>query len=314
MQVARVLCAVDLSASSRPALCHAASLAGHSDAELHVLHVIPPRVSGNRLAMDPAAADDFAAKLAWMALNAAVKATDVRQPVVTAVRVGTASCEILRYAAEIHAGLVVLHPHRAVPTHALLGTTVDQVMAHATCPVLAVPDTAANPLELGRSPRYRHVLCPVDFSADALAALTEALHIAQVNDGELTVLHVLETSALPAERLGPHRAAYLRVRQAKAERRLASLLPDSARLLCAVRRVVRAGRPADVISNTAVVGGSDLIVVGGRGQAAPPPGRIGTTTKLVTHTAPCAVLTVSARTHQGLMRHVEGASELALPL
>jgi nucleotide-binding universal stress UspA family protein len=55
------------------------------------------------------------------------------------VRVGHPSTEIVAYASEVHAEMIVMttHGYRGVK-HVLLGSTAEDVLRRATCPVLTV--------------------------------------------------------------------------------------------------------------------------------------------------------------------------------
>jgi nucleotide-binding universal stress UspA family protein len=55
------------------------------------------------------------------------------------IRIGNAGTEIADYAAEIHAGLIVIPSHgRGVLTRLLLGSTTDRVVHLAPCPTLVL--------------------------------------------------------------------------------------------------------------------------------------------------------------------------------
>jgi nucleotide-binding universal stress UspA family protein len=120
--------------------------------------------------------------------------------------------------------LIVLGTHRRglIGTH-LLGSTAEQVLRHATCPVLMVgPAVLTGLLD---HERFAHVLFATDFSDGSLLALPYALSLAEEKDAELTLMHVLEQlEPLPTEDSKELLSDY--------RSRLWQLVPDEANLRC----------------------------------------------------------------------------------
>jgi universal stress protein A len=139
----RIVVAVDFSPASEKAWAHARRLAGHSDAELILTHVVAaaPRLGGGPLTRTRIAevqaslrrwADD---KLAKWAEAARAEGRRVR----LAVRVGIPYEEIVDLAAEEHADLVVIGTQgRTGIPRAVLGSVAERVVRLAPCPVLSV--------------------------------------------------------------------------------------------------------------------------------------------------------------------------------
>jgi nucleotide-binding universal stress UspA family protein len=127
----RILCAADLTQASERTLDMAASLAEESLARVTLLHV----VEGLGLALVEEARERL-----QRAGNVARRFRDVSERVET----GTAWREILRVAEESRAELIVLgaHVHGALG-RLFLGSTANQVVRHAPCPVLVVRETLA---------------------------------------------------------------------------------------------------------------------------------------------------------------------------
>jgi nucleotide-binding universal stress UspA family protein len=138
-----ILCAVDFSASSCRALDYALALTQAARVRLEVLHVVE--------GMPPFPADvgpeiDVAAYRRWL-IDEAYRALDALIPEQArdAVRVGEnvtfgkAYAEILRVARDAESGLVVLGTRgRGAVDLALFGSTTNQVVRAAPCPVLSV--------------------------------------------------------------------------------------------------------------------------------------------------------------------------------
>jgi nucleotide-binding universal stress UspA family protein len=146
----RVLCAVDFSDPSLAALPFAFSLARESHAALTILHVLewpweePPPPALKALPPGQAAAlgeyRRYLERTAMARLNALVPEGD-RDRGVTASRLlyGKSYVEILRVAAAERADLIVMGVHgRNALDLALFGSTTNQVVRRATCPVLTL--------------------------------------------------------------------------------------------------------------------------------------------------------------------------------
>src|SRR6266542_1407717 len=171
MTINRVLCPVDFSDTSRKALRHAAAVATWYDAALHVVHVIVDP-SGSAVAAVSALPTGAAADIqhrADAALKEFIEAADLcTRPAHRAVRAGNAVAEILEYARDTTPDLIVLGTHGWTGLqHALLGSTAERVVQHATIPVLTIPrDAHAVP-----SPalvQFKRILCACDFSPSSM--------------------------------------------------------------------------------------------------------------------------------------------------
>jgi nucleotide-binding universal stress UspA family protein len=147
---ARVLCAVDFSDPSLAALGLAQSLACGAHAALTVLHVIewpwdePPPPDFTQLPREQAAALAEYRRYVETTATGRLKTLlpePVQQRCAARVRVshGKAHVEILRVAAEEQADLVVMGVHgRNAIDMMLFGSTTNQVVRRATCPVLTL--------------------------------------------------------------------------------------------------------------------------------------------------------------------------------
>jgi nucleotide-binding universal stress UspA family protein len=146
----RVLCAIDFSNPSLTALQYAASIANESAAMLTLLHVIEwpwiesPMPAYEDLPHEQAAAlAEFRRYLETTArtrLKTLVpEARQGRPANDSAIRHGRPYVEILRVAEETRADLIVIGVHgRNVVDMALFGSTTNQVVRRATCPVLTL--------------------------------------------------------------------------------------------------------------------------------------------------------------------------------
>jgi nucleotide-binding universal stress UspA family protein len=145
-----VLCAIDFSDWSAAALELASSLAQEAGATLELLHVIewpweepPPPIFAELPAPQSAALLEFRGGLvakATASLESLARDTvRDRCPVTVQVAHGKAYVQLLRIAADNDADLIVLGVHGRNPIDlAVFGSTTNQVVRRATCPVLTV--------------------------------------------------------------------------------------------------------------------------------------------------------------------------------
>jgi universal stress protein A len=146
---ARIVVAVDDTAAAREALRVAESLARRSGATIVLLHVARPRWSSFDLG--PAVLGAFARSTAdaWALLGRARRALGAHIPATAEVLHGKPGPAIARRAAELGAELLVVGSHgRGGLERWLFGSTSDDILRRASCPVVVVPAVdAAGPGE-----------------------------------------------------------------------------------------------------------------------------------------------------------------------
>jgi nucleotide-binding universal stress UspA family protein len=144
----------------------------------------------------------------------------------------------------------------------------------------------------------RRILCPVDFSEGADAALEQALFLSQGLGAEVEVVHAWETPIVIRPDLvvwiegtaGPALAEIVKARSATAMKQLlAKLLPDQR---AQVTMQVLHGPPADTIVAYAREHGHDLIVIGSHGRTGVSRWLLGSVAERVVRRATCPVLVV----------------------
>ncbi len=140
-----IVAPVDFSQSSTEALSLAASWAEQFGSELHVLHIVPdPRAqmwSVEAIDIEFAAlTHDWVQKAEGMLVNLVSRLPISPQRLQTRVQVGRPAEQIVAYAKEHDAGLIIMpsgeHGRLA---RFLLGSVADYVVRAATCPVLILP-------------------------------------------------------------------------------------------------------------------------------------------------------------------------------
>jgi nucleotide-binding universal stress UspA family protein len=143
VRFAKVLCAVDFSEYSDYALAYAVHLAKAFGSELKLLHVVElPFLPSYSLAGVP----DLSIPVEEIERGAREKLQElvarcraVYEKVDGDVRTGTAFVEIISYARETDADLIVVGTHgRTGLRHMIIGSVAEKVVRKAPCPVLSV--------------------------------------------------------------------------------------------------------------------------------------------------------------------------------
>jgi nucleotide-binding universal stress UspA family protein len=134
----RVLVAHDFSDYSELALKLGLSLVQEHEAELHLLHVLPPPLVGEpELAWSQSTVENSYHRAARALRNALPPETYVWCKIKTAVLWGKPYRDVLRYARENDIDLICMGAHGAdFGMQALVGSNVDRVLRQSRCPVL----------------------------------------------------------------------------------------------------------------------------------------------------------------------------------
>jgi nucleotide-binding universal stress UspA family protein len=296
-RIARILCPIDFSETSRHAVEQAVAIAKSYRARLSVLHAYSPifmPVPGL-----PAPADRVSESEQQRVHDEAAAFLQSSCPDADViVDVGSPVAVILERAAAPPASLIVMGTHGAGGfEHLLLGSVTEKVLRKATCPVLTVPPRAH---ATSRFP-FTRVLSAVDFSEWSGAALTWAASLAQESGAALELLHVLEWpweeppppvfAELPAEQAAAL-VEFRRYLEKSATSRLESRVLDAVRDRCAVTVQVAHGKPYVQLLRVAADTGADLIVLGVHGRNPLDLAVFGSTTNQVVRRATCPVLTL----------------------
>jgi nucleotide-binding universal stress UspA family protein len=297
LHIRRVVCPVDFSPISKGALDHASAIARWYEAELTVLHVTPfmPTIFGFPAAVDAAgvAAADADAVVPELTAFAAEAAATVSKCQMV-VRSGSPPAEILRYATEEEADLVVLGTHgRTGFERFMVGSVTEKILRKAPCPVLSVPPHCEGQPE---RPVFARILYGADFSEAGGRAAEYALSLAQEANGSLTLLHVVDW--MPDKNLAKYPefepAAYRETVIREARRQLEALVPEEARNWCEPDLRISCGKPYREILRIAAEERADLIVLGAHGRGPVDRMLFGSTAQHVVRQALCPVLTVRA--------------------
>jgi nucleotide-binding universal stress UspA family protein len=183
-----------------------------------------------------------------------------------------------------HIDLVLLGTHgRGGFRKLLMGSVAEEIIRRSAVPVVTVGPAVTNTHSGGR---FKCVLFATDFGPASESGIPYAISIAEQNQAQLVLLHVIRQFR-KEEVLG-------QLLQAEAIGRLANLIPENAALQPPPALVVEYGDPAQCIIDTATKRGADLIVLGVRNV-----GHLNLSTHLerttmhaVCASAPCPLLTV----------------------
>lgn len=194
----------------------------------------------------------------------------------TAIVQDTPSRAILRTATDMRADLIIMGTHgRHGLRRAILGSVTENVLHGSHVPVLTVTPT----LMRDQKPGISRILCPVNFTHVARAALQQACEMAKAFDAELTVTYVLE--GIDTNHTEQVDTAF---RQ---------WVDPHVRDRCLfTNTVIRDGDPAERVLALAENLDADLIVIGAQHRYFSDATVIGTTTQRITRFARRPVLTV----------------------
>ncbi len=293
----KLLCPTDGSPHSRHALEYAVAIARWYTAEIHALRVLAPIPPTWEM---PAAVNlgELESGVRERGLEEVEQflagARDAGVQAQGEVAIGREALEIVERAKTLPADLVVMGTHgRGGFEKWVLGSITEKVIRTAPCPVLTVTLPAEDAAPPGETP-FRRILCAVDFSDHSNRALSFALSLAQLAEGHLTLVHVLEPIADEhLEIYAGHTVGELRpALEARTRERLSEAIPDDARNWCEPDERIVLGRPWEAILEAARETESELLVMGVHGRSAVELALFGSTTNHVVRAAHCPVLVV----------------------
>jgi universal stress protein A len=141
MNISRILFATDLEGHDHTALEYASSLAASFNAELHVVYVADVVATGTYGGFDSPPAFYFEEVTRQQLEERLGKVTPTASgvPCIHHFRTGNPSEEIVNVAQKEGMDFIVMASHgRRGVTRVLLGSVAENVLRHATCPVLIV--------------------------------------------------------------------------------------------------------------------------------------------------------------------------------
>lgn len=194
LELRSILIASDFSPASEKALRHALAIAHNFDAELNLLHVVPPSLElaiggpdgiGQAISLSLRIAGGIERKLLCSGALGSLRYRSI-------VRAGNIWNELLQVIRQESIDLVVVgtHARRGIRKLAL-GSVAEQIFRQASCPVLTIGPGAAPDAHLSPGKVPRPVLFVTEFSESSLAAFPLAASIAKRRHAQLILAHML---------------------------------------------------------------------------------------------------------------------------
>jgi len=299
LSINNVLFATDFSATSEAALPYATAICRRFGSTLHAAHVL----SDASLLMMTGGVDYVSMSTIYEDAH-----TEAREkldqisariegiPHRNYVRHGQVWKNLAAIIEENNIDLIVVGTHgRTGLGKLLLGSVAEDILRHATCPVLTVGPKVSGRnklpalLEKGRDLApveldLRQIVFATNFAHNAALVAQQAVSLAEEFHARLTLLHVIEDYTQLGSRPGPIEDGI---------RRLRELIPINASLQYSPETLLEFGPVEERILKVAAERESDLIVIGARTAA-----EVGTThlpwstTHHVIASAHCPVLTI----------------------
>lgn len=296
----KIVVPIDFSPPSLQTLRYAVAFAQRFGANLLLLHVVdpPPVVRGGVLP------PQFATELVRSAtkrltdLAAQFSLSPETNPIT--VVTGATGDEINKAAREMCADLIVLASRGySGLRYAFFGSTAENVLRHAMCPVLilrAEKDAPeASPLHL------RKIVVPVDFSENAALGMNYALEFARESNAEVVLFHAVsmrpyflgdEYTARAMPPLIPQYSEY-----AKSE--MANLSGLASQKGHRVGTQIALGSPVEELASYVQRENVDMIIMSTHGRTGLSRWLIGNTAEQIARYVSCAVLVVPVRSASG---------------
>jgi nucleotide-binding universal stress UspA family protein len=299
IRIKNILFPTDFSRCAAQAMDHALFLAKKYGAELRMLHAIvlhdedphnpahhfPDVETIDRKLTELAAKDMKAAALPHKDSGVKIVMDQMR---------GVSAADVILVSVEENdIDLIVMGTHgRRGLGHLFLGSTAEEVVRFARCPVLTIREMKKErPAE-----KRERVLVPVDFSEHSRTALHEAREIAALYGARLDVLHVIEETVHPAF-YGTGMTDIVELRPdivVKSKAAMEKLFNDAGGPEVKVEFRAVIGRAHQEIVKYASLEETDLIVIATHGLSGLERMFIGSVAEKVVRRAPCPVLTVKA--------------------
>ncbi len=295
-----VIFPTDFSPYSDNALHYAVALTKKYDGTVHCCHVV------DRSAVDGGGAEGpYGMQTAETSYVESVEkhAQEELEKVATVIRakgaetdtrsiVGDPAADVVAYAAEMSADLVVMATHgRSGFDRFLFGSTCEKVLRQSTVPVLAVKQDEhqfVNPKD--ETIALRKVLCPIDLTGFSRQVLPYAAEISRQFGATLLLVHVVDQWMDYTDFITDSQLEIQRHRLEHAQAELKKMAEDLQPLSVETRVVT--GVPHRETTTIAKEENVDLIVLTTHGRSGFVHAVLGSVTEKVLRSASCPVLTV----------------------
>ena len=282
----KILCPVDFFPASDAAANYAAGLAANYDASIHLVHVITPIVAGPyEYAIDSSEIIRSLEKSSMDEMNTlAVRLRQTGVIVDTELRMGDVYDEIKQTIQNVKPDLIVMGTHgRRGVERWFMGSTTEKLLRHSPVPLVTISATGEKSFA---APRFRRILVTTDFSEGTADALAHAFSLAQENDAQVVLMHVLHD--VSADLAGKYRESLMN----GVHKQLEDLVPAEARNWCDIVARVETGVPYRLILRTLEDEKIDLLVMNIHGKGMLDRALLGSTAERVVRAAKCPVMAI----------------------
>ena len=283
--IKKILCPVDFFAASDAAVTYAAGLAANYDATLQLLHVISPVPATYEFPLqtvDLTKSLEESSTRELKSLQSKVQATGVT--VQWELRAGDVYDEIKRAIQAHRPDLIVMGTHgRRGPERWFMGSTTEKLLRHSPVPLVTI--SASGEKAFG-TPRFRRILVTTDFSDGTADALAYAFSVAQENESQVTLLHVLHDVSVDLS--GRYRESLLN----GVRKQLDELVPPEAKNWCDIVTKVETGVPYRIIHRILEDEKVDLLIMNIHGKGMLDRALLGSTAERVVRAATCPVMMI----------------------
>lgn len=279
---------VDFSTRSKGALIKAARLARQNKARLHVIHVIEREHAEDLANHERRSPDEIRKELTASANETMTKwsaGMDLPPDTGRSVAYGHPVAELMRKVDETKADLLVAGVRGIVNDAPGAGAQATRLIRNAPCKVLLV--------EEGQPEAFQRVVAAIDFSATSERVAEQAIHVAQLDGGELHFLHVFSA---PWEKFHyihdpNYPTAFRESYVGDLERQLREFVGDSGTAKVFFHALHHQRHSQGIIDFCAKID-ADLVIMGTRGRTSLKELVMGSTATQLISQRPCSVLAV----------------------
>jgi nucleotide-binding universal stress UspA family protein len=188
----KIIITTDFSETSLLAIKHGASLAKCCSGEVYLLHIITKHWEQFNVFTPNVTVDSIEKGSVAVQAKMAELATEIRRDygvtVTTVVNTGNPTSEIVKFAKEINAGMVIMGTHGYSAWEDLtIGSNAMKVITKSPCPVLTMSQYAT---KLG----YKNIVLPIDNSAHSRQKVVLTLELAKRFGAQVSIVGVLATN------------------------------------------------------------------------------------------------------------------------
>lgn len=289
----KILVPTDFSKTSKDALPYAIGICREMGASLTLIHVVPTLFPPDSAHIGAVIEDKRLLKEAKLFLEN-FREKQIPQSIAgnNLTATGSPWHEITEAAQTGNFDLIVIgtHGHSGLK-HLWLGSTAENVVRHAHCPVLSVREQPIQVFLPGQNPiRAKRILVPTDFSELSNRALGDAVALAEKFGATIDLVYVIEPPPYPEFGYAhiPMKEAGLRELAEIQIEKLRTQIPALGKLV--KDTMIRTGNAPYEIVQTALQLNSDLIVMSTHGRTGLKRLALGSTAEKVVRHAGCPVL------------------------